>query len=73
MYSNIAIKREIYGSEEHQMVRQALVDFLTKEAIPNLEEWEHQKCAPKSFWRKMGEQGFLCMDIPEQYLSLIHI
>ncbi len=67
MYSNIAIKRDIYGSEEHQMVRQALLDFLSKEAIPHQEEWEKQKCAPKSFWRKMGELGFLCMDIPEEY------
>ncbi len=67
MYSNIAIQREIYGSGEHQMVRQALIDFLNQEAIPYQEEWEQQKCAPKSFWQKMGEQGFLCMDIPEQY------
>lgn len=67
MYSNIAIKREIYASEEHQMVRQALIDFLKKEAIPNLEEWEKQKYAPKSFWRKMGAQGFFCMDIPTEY------
>ncbi len=67
MYSNIAIQREIYGSEEHQMVRQALVDFLNKEAIPQLEQWEKGKAAPKSFWKKMGDQGFLCLDIPEQY------
>ena len=67
MLSKIQIHREIYGSEEHQMVRQALIDFLKKEALPFQEDWEKQKCAPKSFWRKMGEQGFLCMDIPEEY------
>jgi len=67
MYSNIAIKRDLYASEEHQMVRQALIDFINKEAIPHLDEWEKQKCAPKSFWRKMGEQGFLCMDMPAKY------
>lgn len=67
MYADIAIKRDVYSTEEHQLVRQALLDFLSKEAIPNQEEWEKQKCAPKSFWQKMGEQGFLCMDIPETY------
>ncbi len=67
MYSNIAIKRELYASDEHQMVRQALIDFLKKEAIPYQHEWEKQQAAPKSFWRKMGEQGFLCMDMPEEY------
>ena len=49
------------------MVRSALIDFLKKEALPHLEEWEKGKCAPKSFWRAMGEQGFLCMDMPEEY------
>ena len=67
MFSSIQIKREVYASEEHQMVRQALIDFLNKEAIPHQEEWEKQKAAPKSFWRKMGEQGFLCMDLPQEY------
>lgn len=67
MYANIAIKREVYASEEHQMVKQALEAFITREALPHQEEWEKQKCAPKSFWQQMGEQGFLCMDIPEQY------
>ena len=67
MYSNIAIERELYASEEHKMVRQALIDFLNKEAIPHQEEWEKLKCAPKSFWQKMGGQGFLCMDMPTEY------
>lgn len=67
MFSQIAIDREVYGSEEHQMVRQALIDFLKKEAIPHQEEWEKQMAAPKSFWQKMGALGFLCMDMPEEY------
>lgn len=67
MYSKIAIKRKIYSSDEHQMVRQSLIDFLTKQAIPHQDAWEKGLCAPKSFWRKMGGQGFLCMDVPEQY------
>lgn len=67
MFSNIQIERTLYSSEEHQMVRQALIDFLNKEALPFQDEWEKGMAAPKSFWRQMGEQGFLCMDIPEQY------
>ncbi len=67
MYSSIAIKREIYSSEEHQMVRHALRDFLSLEAMPHLEAWEKQGYVPKDFWLKMGAQGFLCMDMPEEY------
>lgn len=67
MFSSIQINRDLYATEEHQMVRQALVDFLMKEAVPHQHDWEKLGCAPQSFWRKMGEQGFLCMDIPEEY------
>ena len=67
MYSAIQISREVFGTEEHHMVRQALADFLKKEAVPHLHEWEQLKCAPKPFWQRMGSQGFFCMDIPEEY------
>ena len=67
MYSNIAIKRAVYSTEEHQMVRQALAEFIKKEALPHYEKWEKQKMIPRSFWQKMGQQGFLCMDMPTQY------
>jgi len=67
MISPIQIERNVYESDEHKMVRQAMIDFLKKEAVPHFEEWEKQKHAPKSFWRKMGEQGFLCMDMPGEY------
>ena len=67
MLSSILIKRDVYGTEEHEMVRQALSDFIHREAIPKQEQWGKEGLAPKSFWRAMGEQGFLCMDIPEEY------
>lgn len=67
MYDQIEINRTVYASEEHHMVRQALREFLKKEALPHYADWEKQKYVPKEFWQKMGEQGFLCMDLPEEY------
>ena len=67
MYSDIAIPRQAYNTEEHQMLQAALDEFIKKEVHPNYEEWEKNKMVPRSFWQKMGEQGFLCMDMPEQY------
>ncbi len=55
-----------YG-EEHNIFRQAVRKFFEKELIPHIEEWEEAGIVPKSMWRKMGEQGFLCMDLPEEY------
>ncbi|PFG06995.1 acyl-CoA dehydrogenase family protein [Bacillus sp. es.034] len=56
-----------YLTEEHSIFRQALRKFLQKEAYPYYEEWEHNRMVPRSFWEKMGKQGFLCPDIEEEY------
>ncbi|MFA8438750.1 acyl-CoA dehydrogenase family protein [Pueribacillus sp. YX66] len=59
--------KHLYLSEEHQIFRQALRRFLEKEAVPNYEQWEKDRIIPREFWTKMGEQGFLCPNIDEEY------
>ena len=54
-------------TEEHRIFREAAKRFFAKEVIPYADEWEEAGIVPKSVWRKMGEQGFLCMDVPEEY------
>ena len=53
--------------EEHNIFRQSLRKFLEKEIIPHVDAWEEAGIVPKSAWKKMGDQGFLCMDVPEAY------
>jgi acyl-CoA dehydrogenase len=60
----------IHYSEEHRIFREAVSRFFAKEVIPYADEWEEAGRVPKSVWRKMGEQGFLCMDVPEEYGGL---
>lgn len=60
------LKREIYDSE-HDMFRQALRRFLTEQAVPHHEEWEEQGIVPREFWLKLGEQGALAPQVPEEY------
>ncbi len=67
MYSSIEMPRAVYDTEEHKMVRDALAQFLKKEGVAEYEKWEKQKFVSKEFWKKMGEQGFLCMDMPVEY------
>lgn len=57
-------------SEEHRIFRDALRKFLEKEITPHADEWEEAGIVPKDVWKKMGEQGFLCMDVPEEYGGL---
>jgi len=52
---------------EHVIFRDSLRKFLDKEIVPHVEAWEEAGIVPKSVWKKMGEQGFLCTDIPEEY------
>ncbi|ULT57796.1 acyl-CoA dehydrogenase family protein [Neobacillus drentensis] len=56
-----------YLNDDHEIFRQSLRKFLEKEAYPFYEQWEEKRMIPRSFWKKMGEQGFLCPDIDEKY------
>ena len=52
---------------EHNIFRESLRKFLDKEIVPHIEEWEEAGIVPRSAWKKLGEQGFLCTDVPEEY------
>ncbi|MDE0742177.1 MAG: acyl-CoA dehydrogenase family protein [Candidatus Poseidoniia archaeon] len=54
-------------SEEHEMFRKSLRDFLKREVKPNLNQWEKDGKIPKEIWKKMGEMGFLGLSFPEKY------
>ncbi|NPU83464.1 MAG: acyl-CoA dehydrogenase [Syntrophaceae bacterium] len=54
-------------TEEHKIFRESLRRFLEKEIVPHIEEWEEAGIVPKSYWQKMGENGFLSTWVPEEY------
>ncbi|OIK11602.1 acyl-CoA dehydrogenase family protein [Bacillus sp. MUM 13] len=56
-----------YLFDEHEIFRKSIRRFLEKEAYPFYDEWENNRIIPRSFWEKMGKQGFLCPDLPEEY------
>ena len=60
----------IQYSEEHRIFRESVRRFLEKEVVPHVDEWEEAGIVPKSAWKKLGDQGFLCMDVPEEYGGL---
>jgi len=57
-------------TDEHRMFRDALRRYLAKEVVPHIEEWEEAGIVPREAWKKMGEQGFLAMSVPEEYGGL---
>jgi acyl-CoA dehydrogenase len=54
-------------SEEHEIFRDAFRKYIRNEVAPYLEEWEEKKEVPRSAWKGMGEQGFLCPWLEEKY------
>ena len=56
-----------YVTEEHELFRSSLRDFLQKEVWPNISEWEEKGKIPRSIWKKMGDMGFLGLSYPEEY------
>ncbi len=56
-----------YFTEEHELFREGLRDFLQREVIPYVDEWEAQERIPKALWKKFGEMGYLGLNYPEEY------
>jgi len=57
----------MYFTEEHNLFRKSLQDFLQKEVVPNIDSWEKLGEIDKSVWKKFGDMGFFGIHYPEAY------
>ncbi|MBP9849500.1 MAG: acyl-CoA dehydrogenase family protein [Flavobacterium sp.] len=60
----------LYFTEEHQLFRKSLQDFLQKEVVPHIEKWEKTGTIERFIWKKFGEMGFFGLKYPEAYGGL---
>lgn len=60
------IERSLFSSD-HEAFRDAFRRFMDKEIAPFHEQWEEQGYVDRKVWNKAGENGFLCMTMPEEY------
>ena len=67
MLQNVLLERKIYASEEHQMMRGMIQDFIKNELLPQMETWEEKGMVSREIWKRAGDLGLLCMDMPETY------
>ncbi|HEV2609877.1 MAG TPA: acyl-CoA dehydrogenase family protein [Noviherbaspirillum sp.] len=54
-------------NDELEMVRDTVIRFIENEMAPDDEAARKRGHVGKEIWRKAGELGLLCADIPEQY------
>ena len=60
------MRRQIYD-EDHEAFRSSVREFMERSVIPNVEEHAAEKAIPREFWLEAGKQGFLGLEIPEEY------
>lgn len=60
----------IQYSKEQKEFRKRLREFLAKEVTPYADQWEADGIVPSNIWNKMGQNGFLCMNVAPEYGGL---
>jgi alkylation response protein AidB-like acyl-CoA dehydrogenase len=61
-------KSELFTlTEEHEMIRQAARDFAQNEIVPIAAEFDESGEFPMKTIQKMGEMGFMGIEVPEKY------
>ncbi len=60
------MNRDIY-EEDHEAFRSSVREFLQRSVVPHVEEYTANKAIPREFWLEAGKQGFLGLEIPEEY------
>lgn len=67
--------KSLYINEDLEAIRSNVRDFVEKELVPNVAEWEDAGEVPRSVLDEMGNLGFFGLRIPEEYggIGLGHI
>lgn len=60
-------KRPSPFNEEHDLFRASVKDFLKREVIPNLDQWEKDGEVPREIYEKFGDMGYFGLRFPEAY------
>jgi acyl-CoA dehydrogenase len=65
-FSDKATYQEYFGPA-HNMVRRSVKEFVDKEIVPHIDDWEELNEFPRGLYKKAGEVGILGIGYPEEY------
>jgi len=54
-------------TEDHRLFRDSYRHFVEKEIVPFYSQWEKDGHVSRELWLKAGQQGFLGLNVPEEY------
>jgi alkylation response protein AidB-like acyl-CoA dehydrogenase len=54
-------------SSDHEAFRATVRRFVEDELVPHHDAWEEARIVPRDIWRRAGELGLLCPNVPEEY------
>ncbi|MDH2416113.1 acyl-CoA dehydrogenase family protein [Nocardioides sp. CER19] len=60
------MNRDVYD-EDHEAFRESVRTWLERSVVPNLEKYADAHAIPRDVWLEAGEQGFLGLEIPEEF------
>ena len=60
------IDRTVF-TPDHEAFRDSFRRFMENEIAPHHADWEEQGYVDRAVWNKAGENGFLCMTMPEEF------
>ncbi|MFT7588064.1 MAG: acyl-CoA dehydrogenase [Limisphaerales bacterium] len=60
----------MYFTEEHNLFRSSMRDFLAKEATPFIDRWEEAGELPRDIYKQFGEMGYFGLMQPETHGGL---
>jgi len=60
----------MYFTEEHQLFRESLKNFLQKEVVPHIEKWEETGTIEPFIWKRFGKMGYFGLATSESYEGL---
>ena len=62
--------KKYFFTEEHELFRQTLRDYLDKEVVPHVDEWEEKGELSHDIWKKFGDMGYFGISLSEEYGGL---
>ncbi|WP_245639465.1 acyl-CoA dehydrogenase family protein [Viridibacillus arvi] len=58
---------EMHQADELLLFRKSIQSIAKKLIEPEYSNWEENGIIPRDLWKRLGDEGLLCIDIPERY------